>query len=215
MRIAVYTIPYEVYNEVSKIHSLFENGLECLHLRKPGYSYFEYNSLLKAINSDYHDRIVLHHHYSLALKYDVKGVLIPDSNFIVALQARFLKSMKPRLTICSTAKTIEEAKKNLASVDCLLLGPLFVKYSETNIRRKFEQLELRNFIQSNEHKIFALGGIELKNIEGIQSTGFAGVVLQTSIWKTANILNSFRAFQMSIKKENGAPELVTGMQLVV
>jgi len=36
MKLVVYTIPYEIQNEFKKINYLFENGLEELHLRKPG-----------------------------------------------------------------------------------------------------------------------------------------------------------------------------------
>jgi len=76
MKLVVYTIPYEIQNEFKKINYLFENGLEELHLRKPGYSCNDYDKILSAIDSKFHSKVVIHDHFSLARKYNIGGIHI-------------------------------------------------------------------------------------------------------------------------------------------
>lgn len=64
----VITNPIAVVNEISIIHSLFEEGLSFIHIRKPDFSETEMESFLLAIGLEYHNRLVLHNHHHLAKK---------------------------------------------------------------------------------------------------------------------------------------------------
>ena len=50
----VITNPTPITNEISTIHSLFENGLELLHIRKPDFSEDEMRSYLSEIELKYY-----------------------------------------------------------------------------------------------------------------------------------------------------------------
>jgi len=62
----VITNPISIPNEIDTIHSLFENGLELLHIRKPDFSETEMNAFLSKITSDFRQQLVLHSHHQLA-----------------------------------------------------------------------------------------------------------------------------------------------------
>lgn len=204
MNIEIYTIPYELHNEMAKIDSLFKSGLETLHIRKPGYSVMQLSKILDGIDEAYHPKIVLHSHFGLALRYDVQGIHINNGNVLQKLQAKFIKTLKPRTRVSATASKVQNAARTSSVVDHVMLGPLYFKYSETNVRSRFDSLELRNLIKNSDKMVYALGGIDLANIEYLKGIGFSGVVLQTSIWKSPDILNSLHAFQLLLGKDEAA-----------
>ena len=71
--IIVITPEEDILNETSILNSLFENGLEILHLRKPHKNYEEHIAYLKEIDSIYHNRIMVHYFHELTNDYDLKG----------------------------------------------------------------------------------------------------------------------------------------------
>lgn len=73
-KIIVITEPQFIENEVTVVESLFEAGLEILHIRKPSASLAELESFLRAIAPQYLKRVVLHSHYQLMAKYNIRGI---------------------------------------------------------------------------------------------------------------------------------------------
>ena len=76
-----------VINEINIIHSLFEHGLELLHVRKPNYSEAEMASFLTAIESDFRNRLVLHNYHHLSNSFGINRLHNPktrneNTNFI-------------------------------------------------------------------------------------------------------------------------------------
>lgn len=198
MKIVVYTLPYELAHESKKIDELFRAGLQELHLRKPGYSKKEYVSLLNAIDTKYHDRLVLHHHFSLAKKYRVKGIHTSPDYFdglfgkIKLLALGNLENIKISTTIVDITKL-----KNTSDIfEAIFVGPLYKKYSEGNIKSNFDTFEMKKAISNTKIKTYAMGGINLKNQRRVESLGFSGLILQSGIWKSDNVLNAFNAFQL-------------------
>ena len=56
------------------ITALFEEGLDTLHLRKPGTAPMFAERLLTLIPEQYHKRIVVHGHFYLKEEYKLKGI---------------------------------------------------------------------------------------------------------------------------------------------
>ena len=67
------------------INALMEKYDFTFHLRKPGLTERETEEIILQINSNFHNRIVLHDHFTLAAKYRLKGVHLnsrnPEANF--------------------------------------------------------------------------------------------------------------------------------------
>jgi thiamine-phosphate pyrophosphorylase len=68
------TEPQFFPEEIKLINALFANGLTCLHLRKPEASAEQIALLLKRIEPEYHKSIMLHSHYHLAEKFNLRGI---------------------------------------------------------------------------------------------------------------------------------------------
>ena len=88
--------PEKRKNESQILGTLFENGLETLHLRKPSWSKQEYEALLKSIAPEHKRKVVLHHYHELALTYNVKGLHVREESRL-HLPITELKSLKKEL----------------------------------------------------------------------------------------------------------------------
>lgn len=70
--------PIKISNEINTIHSLFENGMELFHIRKPNFSESEMKDYIKGIDQKYRKNLVLHNHHSLAEKEGIKNLHYPE-----------------------------------------------------------------------------------------------------------------------------------------
>ena len=73
MKLITITQPAFFEGEAEAITSLFDAGLEILHLRKPGASYEDMEQLLNRFPPEYLKRIVTHEHFQLASFRNLKG----------------------------------------------------------------------------------------------------------------------------------------------
>ncbi|MEQ3691486.1 MAG: thiamine phosphate synthase, partial [Flavobacterium sp.] len=64
--------PTKITNEINIINSLFEEGMELFHIRKPDYSKEEIRFYLSEINSKYFPQLVLHQHHDLAEEFKIE-----------------------------------------------------------------------------------------------------------------------------------------------
>ena len=80
MKLIVITQPEFFEDEAAAITSLFDAGLEILHLRKPGASYEDMDKLLRRLPAEYMERIVTHDHFGLASERNLKGVHLNRRN---------------------------------------------------------------------------------------------------------------------------------------
>ena len=80
---------------------MFEHGLESLHIKKPGFSKKQLKKYIDLIPLKHHNKIIIHSHYSLAFKYNVKGLHLSSSfrntNFFYKKYISLYKIIKPKL----------------------------------------------------------------------------------------------------------------------
>src|ERR1035437_9133261 len=74
MKLIVITSSRSLPDEHMILTSLFENGLQTLHLSKPNYSTPRMTRLIRNIPEKFHNRIVIHSHHNLMLKFNLKGI---------------------------------------------------------------------------------------------------------------------------------------------
>jgi hypothetical protein len=76
MKLIVMTKPTFFVEEDKILANLFEEGLENLHLYKPGAAPMFSERLLTLLGDDYHSKIIVHGHFYLKEEYRLKGIHI-------------------------------------------------------------------------------------------------------------------------------------------
>lgn len=212
MKIVVYAIPYEISNETIKLNQLFDLGLEEFHLRKPGYSRKQIEEYILSVDKRHHNKIVLHQYFSLAKKYHLKGIHVSPKYFS-GLFGKLRKNIFFSSTSLKFSSTVTELKDLTAldgQFDEIHLGPLFRKFSEQNILETFEAFKLKSTLAKIETRVLGMGGVCLKSIKKLNNLGLEGVVLQSSIWKSEDIVNAYSSFALQYSSQ---PQFETDMKI--
>lgn len=204
--ILAFTLTYSVPSEVDTINELFDNGIDYLHVHKPKIKKRELIEFIENINSKYHSKIVLHQHHSIAKRFKCEVIHFnykKFNGFFNKLFLKFLRLNHPNLKVCSTVSPSKLSKIDADDIEYLLIGPIFKKYSEDNVRMLFDRFKLKKWVSSTNYKCFAYGAIDYNNVEQILQLGLDGVILNSAIWRSHQPLENFKAITSSIKADMG------------
>lgn len=83
MKLAVMTQPTFFVEEDKILASLFDEGLDNLHLYKPGSSPMYSERLLTLLPEDYYSKITVHDNFYLKEEYKLHGIHIDDVSQLV------------------------------------------------------------------------------------------------------------------------------------
>ncbi|MFN8278033.1 MAG: hypothetical protein U0T84_11150 [Chitinophagales bacterium] len=198
MKIAVMTNPYELMNETHIINGLFHEGLEELHVRKPAMNRKDMIAYLEGIHPEYHNRIILHSHFSLVHKFNVRGVHMDEDLLKNSLFNWFLdvfvirkRGLKKCVTVHSTSHVAPVAQ----SADEILLGPVFRKVSQFNCSRMLKREKILKTLERYSNQLVGLGSVCMQTIDEYQSLGFRSVTVQSAVWKCPDPVASFIALR--------------------
>lgn len=200
-KIIVITEPQFIENEVTVVESLFEAGLEILHIRKPSASLAELESFLRAIAPQYLKRVVLHSHYQLMAKYNIRGIHL-TSHVWEELQEQgtlkeYIRPLQKRgLSISASTHSFAEIQRLPSTLDYVFLSPFFDSISKPSYFGSINVSEVEDFIfhQAKIPPIVALGGIQINTIAALKNIGLHGVALLGTIWQADNPTAAFQAF---------------------
>ncbi|WP_136667186.1 thiamine phosphate synthase [Flavobacterium sp. H122] len=187
----VITNPTAVVNEINILHSLFENGLELLHIRKPDYSETEMVSLLTAVGSDFSNRLVLHSYHHLGDSFGINRF-----HFQKKERNCDLRVHNPALQSTST-HSIEEFNA-LENFEYAFLSPVYPSISKIGYIPTEKFLETVKKRTNFSTKLVALGGVSEKNIQQALTAGFDDVALLGTIWNSTNPLENFKKCQQIV-----------------
>lgn len=181
MKIILMTTPYFFVEEHQIINALFDEGLELLHLRKPGTEPVYSERLLSLIPETYRKRIVTHDHFYLKSEYGLRGIHLNQRN--PELPARYKGHIS---CSCHTAEEVTAHKK---ACDYVFLSPLFSNIPQGGSFSRFTPTELKALVASKviDRKVMALGGVSLDNLPKIKDLGFGGAVVLGDIWNRFSI----------------------------
>ncbi len=165
--------------EAERITGMFEAGLERLHLRKPASDVHHMRRLLQLIPACYHERIVLHEHFSLAQEFYLGGVHL-NRRHPEQPQA----SLNAQIAVSRSCHSLQELEQYKDQYAYLSLSPIFNSISKTGYQAAFAREELlqakaRGVI--NE-KVMALGGVCRGNIDQVADLGFGGAMVLGDAW---------------------------------
>ena len=191
----VITNPSSVINEIKIIHSLFEAGLELLHIRKPDYSEEKMKAFLSEIKVVFRTRLILHNHHQLAEDFGLNRFHFSEKDRKKTKPNRFLKPVRFPLTISTSTHSIDEFNALSNVFDYAFLSPVFPSISKENYQSKEDLLEALKKRTNFNTKLIALGGIQSKNINQVHNAGFDDIALLGSIWNSSNPLANFKLCQ--------------------
>jgi len=203
MKISVYTLPYPISNECDKINSLFNEGLEELHLRKPTSTKAELRKMIKQINPKFYNRITIHQHYKLAEEFGLKGIHVKQTYFkgFFGKLLYLINYKNKNYDISTTVDPVHPISKDFSIYNEIHVGPIYQKISETNINARLSNFELKREISVLNKPCSIFGGVDTDNFNVVKRLAPKGIILQSSIWKSSGIVNAFKTFQLINNKK--------------
>ncbi len=195
MKLILLTPPDFFVEEDKILTALFEEGLDLLHLRKPGTEPVYSERLLTLIPECYHSQIVVHDFFYLKDEFNLRGIHLNGRNPEppVGYKGHLSKSFH----------NMEELKNEKKNFNYVFLSPIFDSISKSDYTAAFgmdalEEASARGII---DRKVMALGGITTENMDIVRNLGFGGAVVLGDLWNRFNIhstldykslLNQFR-----------------------
>ena len=161
--------------------SLFEEGLDMLHLYKPQSEPILSERLLSLIPDDYHKRIMVHDHFYLKDEYHLRGIHLDHADEDAPAGYRGMQSRT-----CREIGELKDAKKRS---DYVFLKSLFDSQTNPNDHQSLSIPEMEQAARKGliDRKVYAMGGMNMDNLHIAQDLGFGGVVVCGDLWNRFNI----------------------------
>ena len=181
MKLIIMTKPTFFVEEDKILTSLFDEGMDNLHLYKPGASPMYSERLLTLLPEDLDRKVTVHEHFYLKEEYGLKGIHI-DNETDTAPQG--YKGHVSRT--CTDLNKLKDAKRN---ADYVLLKYIFD--SQTDRFKKatlsMDALEQAAKCGLIDKHVYALGGMNADTVRMAKDLGFGGVVICGDLWNRFNI----------------------------
>jgi len=206
MKVVLITPSGKSDNEIAAVIQMFEAGLDTLHVRKNRFSTKELDEYISQIPAHFHNRLIIHSHHRLALKYDLKGFHFTSTHLKKKLSlwfnTRFIYLRKPRLIrSISFRRATDLYLPQPVSTNYCFLGTMFHNVSG-ELYSGFYPEVVEAAIQKSNMKIIARGGINDKSVEQAYKLGFYGVALYGYIWKSTSPYTKYIEFLKFCKEKN-------------
>ena len=181
MKLIVITKPTFFVEEDKILVNLFEEGLENLHLCKPGSSPMYSERLLTLLGENLASKITVHGHFYLKEEYRLRGIHIDD--------ARTEPPTGYHGNITRTCHAISELKEAKKHSNYVFLQSIFDSQTVDSEKQSFTEAELTEASRQGliDKKVYALGGMNIDNIKYAKDLGFGGVVICGDLWNRFNI----------------------------
>lgn len=201
MKLILLTTPDFFLEEDKILTALFEEGLDILHLRKPGSEPVYSERLLTLLPASHHNQIVVHDHFYLKDEFNLKGIHLNSRN------PEAPANYKGHLS--KSFHNLEELKEEKKRFTYAFLSPIFDSISKSSYTSAFELDVLKEAAQNGiiDKSVMALGGISIENLPIIKDLGFGGAVILGDLWNRFNIhstldykelINHFRKLRKAI-----------------
>ena len=177
------TKPTFFVEEDKILSSLFEEGLDNLHLCKPGAEPVYSERLLTLLHEDYYSKITVHGNFYLKDEYRLRGIHIEDAT--TPPPAGYKGNIS---RTCHSTDELREAKKKSGYV---FLGNVFDSLTDSKCKATLTQQQLEEAAHNGliDKKVYAIGGMTLETIRAAHDLGFGGVVICGDLWNRFDIHN--------------------------
>lgn len=204
MKMILISRPEIFADEAQHVQRFFQEGLDTFHLRKPGSSIEDFEDALRQFAAMDYKRIVIHNHYELVEKYNLKGLHLTEW-FTARANKRKLKEVintarNRKLTVSGSFHSIEALEDLTLKFHYVFLGPVFNSISKKGYMSAIDLDRASEYLRKPKNfEVVALGGIHQSNITLLAQAGFHGVALLGSVWHADDPLSSFRAIKKCIE----------------
>ncbi len=181
MKLIIMTKATFFVEEDKILTTLFEEGMENLHLYKPESEPIYSERLLSLISDEYYKHITVHDHFYLREEYKLRGIHL--NNATDSLPVGY------RGNVSRTCHSIDELYKAKKDSKYVFLKTIFDSQSNPADKQTHSYDELREAARRGliDKKVYAMGGINLDNIRLCHELGFGGVVVCGDLWNRFNI----------------------------
>jgi thiamine-phosphate pyrophosphorylase len=181
MKLVVMTQPTFFVEEDKILTSLFEEGLDDLHLYKPNSEPMYSERLLTLLGEEYYKKITVHDYFHLKEEYKLKGIHINSED------APAPAGYKGH--ICRTCTHLDMLKDTKKKADYVMLKYIFDSQTELGQKATFTMDELKEASRRGliDRHVYALGGMNMDTIKMAKDLGFGGIVISGDLWNRFNI----------------------------
>ena len=166
------------------INTLFDEGLDVLHVRKPDSEPVLCERLLKLTPEKWYKKIVVHDHFYLKEEFGLKGIHLNRRNPEPPVKYKGHLSRS-----CSTLDEVKEWKKKC---DYVFLSPIFEKLTQADGEAPFDAKVLEKASADGiiNKRVIALGGVTVDNVKRAKELGFGGVGIMGAVWQNFDFHSS-------------------------
>ena len=181
MKLVVMTQPTFFVEEDKIIASLFDEGLDALHLFKPGSSPMYSERLLTLLADDICSKITVHGNFYLKEEYRLRGIHLNDTTTEVPAGYKG--------KVSRTCRKLDELKETKKRSEYVFLQSIFDSQTNPDDRQSFTEEELKTAAKQGliDKHVYALGGMNIDNIRMAKDLGFGGVVICGDLWNRFDI----------------------------
>lgn len=181
MKLVIMTKSTFFVEEDKILTTLFEEGLENLHISKTDNSPLYIERLLKLIPSQYHKYITVHQHFYLKNEFSLAGIHLSsvDADIPSGYRGKISRD-------CSDSLRLKEARKKSNYVFLKNINDCIEYPKEKRNISDFELRELKRQGLINKN-VYAMGGITLEDVPRIKELGFGGAVFCGDFWNHFDI----------------------------
>lgn len=178
MKLVIMTKPTFFVEEDKILSSLFDEGMDNLHLFKPESSPMYSERLLSLLPDEYYDHISVHEHFYLKEEYRLRGIHLDN------WQTPLPEGYKGHVS--RTCRNLAELKEAKRKADYVFLDGVF---ATKGAPARFTAEELQQAAADGliDKKVYALGGVSLETVPAARNLGFGGVVADDDLWKRFDI----------------------------
>jgi thiamine-phosphate pyrophosphorylase len=173
-------------NEAALINLMFDEGLELLHVRKPGSRAKDIRDLVDKIKTGYYSKLVFHQHHDLAKDYGISRLHFNETN-----RKNVIGRMPgPGFRLSTSIHAYNDLKDLSPSFDYAFLGPVFDSISKKNYKA-VDFIDDMCCHEERNIKLIAIGGITKDNLQQAFKRGFNGVAVLGSVWGSKDPVQEF------------------------
>lgn len=183
MKLVIMTQSTFFVEEDKILTTLFDEGMDNLHLYKPGASPMYSERLLSLLPEISYSKITVHDHFYLKSEYGLAGIHLDSS------EKEIPKDYKGKFS--RTCNDISELNNMKKKSEYVFLSNVFSspKQKSADNPLTYETLENASKHGLIDKHVYALGGISLENIRKAKEFGFGGVVICDDLWNKFDIHN--------------------------
>lgn len=181
MKLLLLSTPDFFVEEDTIINALFEEGLDILHLRKPGSEPVYSERLLTLLPEKWHSQIVVHEHFYLKEEFNLRGIHLGNNDPMPP------KDYKGQLS--RSCHSLEELAATKDTMDYVFLSPVFDSITYPERRSAYTSAQLHDAVRAGliDRKVMAAGGINSDTLPLLADYGFGGAVVLGDLWTRFNI----------------------------